>query len=339
VLYAEIERFWKNGRKKEGAFLPHVGPFRARNSGMALLVTWGTGLRPERGSYAMLSSFGRCYMGKNESPFSLTPSIAPAKLAVCAVFAVLPSNFKRPYLFNRSADLGEFYVKSKGFPCSTQKSSDFGRMDEKRGGLSSSCGAFSGLKIPGMALLVTWGTGLRTERDSYAMLSSFGRCYMGKNESPFKFHLRLSPRQSWLFVPIFAVLPSNFKRPYLFNRLADLGEFYVEIKGFSVLYAEIERFWKNGRKKRGPFFLMWGLFRAKNPGMALLVTWGTGLRAERDSYAMLSSFGRCYMQKDESPFKFTFVYRPGKVGCLCCFRCFALQLQKAISFQPLGRFG
>jgi len=64
------------------------------------------------------------------------------------------------------------------------------------------------------------------------MLSSFGRCYMGKNESPFKFHLRLSPPQSWLFVPFFAVLPSNFKRPYLFNRLADLGEFYVKSKGF-----------------------------------------------------------------------------------------------------------
>jgi len=125
------------------------GLFRAKNTRMALLVTWGTGLRPERDSYAMLSLFGRCYMGKNESPFQVsTSSIAPAKLAVCAVFAVLPSNFKRPYLFNRSADLGEFYVKSKGFPCSTRKSSDFGRMDEKRGGLSSSCGAFSGLKIP-----------------------------------------------------------------------------------------------------------------------------------------------------------------------------------------------
>jgi len=50
-------------------------------------------------------------------------------------------------------------------------------------------------------------------------------------------------------------------------------------------YVEIERFWKNGRKKRGPFFLMWGFFRAKNPGMAPLVTWGTGLQPDRDSYA------------------------------------------------------
>jgi len=100
-----------------------------------------------------------------------------------------------------------------------------------------------------------------------------------------------------------------------------------------VLYMEIERFWKNGRKKRGPFFLMWGLFRAKNTGMALLVTWGTGLRPDRDSYAMLSSFGRCYMGKNESPFKFTFVYRPGKVGCLCCFSLFCPPTSKGHIFS------
>jgi len=59
-------------------------------------------------------------------------------------FAVLPSNFKRPYLFNRSADLGEFYVKSKGFPCSTWKLSDFGRMDEKEGAFLPHVGLFQG---------------------------------------------------------------------------------------------------------------------------------------------------------------------------------------------------
>jgi len=85
---------------------------------------------------------------KDESPFKFTFVYRPGKVGVVPVFRVLPSNFKRPYLFNRLADLGEFYVESKGFPCSTQKSSDFGRMDEKRGGLSSSCGAFHGLKIP-----------------------------------------------------------------------------------------------------------------------------------------------------------------------------------------------
>jgi len=86
-------------------------------------------------------------------------------------------------------------------------------------------------------------------------------------------------------------------------------------------------------KKEGPFFLMWGLLRAKNHGMALLVTWGTGLGQERDSYAMLSSFGRCYMEKNESPFKFTFVYRPGKVGCLCYFSLFCPPTSKGHIFS------
>jgi len=152
-------------------------------------------------------------------------------------FAVLPSNFKRPYLFNRSADLGEFYVKSKGFPCSTWKLSDFGRMDEKRGGLSSSCGAFSGLKDTGMALLVTWGTGLRPERDSYAMLSSFGRCYMAKSEAPFQFQPRLSPPQSWLVCAVFRVLPSNFKRPYLFNARPIWVNFMSNQRVFRALHG------------------------------------------------------------------------------------------------------
>jgi len=62
------------------------------------------------------------------------------------VFRCFALQLQKAISFQRSADLGEFYVKSKGFPCSTWKLSDFGRMDEKRGGLSSSCGAFSGLK-------------------------------------------------------------------------------------------------------------------------------------------------------------------------------------------------
>jgi len=59
-------------------------------------------------------------------------------------FVVLPSNFERPYLFNRLADLGEFYVRSKGFPCSTWKLSDFGRMDEKEGAFLPHVGLFQG---------------------------------------------------------------------------------------------------------------------------------------------------------------------------------------------------
>ena len=100
-----------------------------------------------------------------------------------------------------------------------------------------------------------------------------------------------------------------------------------------MLYARIERFWKNGRKKRGPFFLMWGFFRAKNTGMALLETWGTGLRPDRDSYATLSSFGRCYVGKSEAPFHFNPVYRPRKGGCLCCFSLFCPPTSKGHIFS------
>jgi len=48
-----------------------------------------------------------------------------------------------------------------------------------------------------------------------------------------------------------------------------------------VLYVEIERFGRMDEKREGPFFLMWGLFRAKDTRMALLVTWGTGLKGAR----------------------------------------------------------
>jgi len=83
--------------------------------------------------------------------------------------------------------------------------------------------------------------------------------------------------QSWLFVPFFAVLPSNFKRPYLFNRSADLGEFYVKSKGFPCSTWKSSDFGRMDEKKRGPFFLMWGFFRVKNTRVALPVTYGTGL--------------------------------------------------------------
>jgi len=100
---------------------------------------------------------------------------------------------------------------------------------------------------------------------------------MGKSEAPFHFNLVYRPRKVRLLVPFFAVLPSNFKRPYLFNRSADLGEFYVKSKGFPCSTWKSSDFGRMDEKKRGPFFLMWGLFRAKESGMAPLVTWGTGL--------------------------------------------------------------
>jgi len=92
-------------------------------------------------------------------------------------------------------------------------------------------------------------------------------------------------------------------------------------------------------KKRGGLSSSCGAFSGLKLQNGTARNMGYGAPTERDSYAMLSSFGRCYMAKNESPFKFTSSIAPGKVGCLCCFRCFALQLQKAISFQPLGRFG
>jgi len=150
VLYAEIERFWKNGRKKRGPFFLMWGLFRAKNTrnGTARNMGYGASTRSEIRMPCCPRSVDATW-GRTKRRFKFQLRLSPRQSRLFVpVFAVLPSNFKRPYLFNRSADSGEFYVKSKGFPCSTRKSSDFGRMDEKRGGLSSSCGAFSGLKIP-----------------------------------------------------------------------------------------------------------------------------------------------------------------------------------------------
>jgi len=101
-----------------------------------------------------------------------------------------------------------------------------------------------------------------------------------------------------------------------------------------VLYAEIERFWKNGRKKRGPFFLMWGLFRVKNTGVALLVTWGTGLRtgARFVCHVVLSSVdATCGRMKRR--FKFQPRLSPRKVGCLCLFSLFCPPTSKGHIFS------
>jgi len=87
----------------------------------------------------------------------------------------------------------------------------FWKNGRKRGGLSSSCGAFSGLKLPGMALPVTWGTGFEPERDSHAMLSSFGRCYMQKERISVQVYLRLSPPQSSAVCAVFAFCPPTSK--------------------------------------------------------------------------------------------------------------------------------
>jgi len=194
---------------------------------------------------------------------SLPSSIARQSSAVCACFAVLPSNFKRPYLFKRLADLGEFYVKSKGFPCSTRKSSDLEEWTKKEGPFFLMWGLFRA-KNTRMALLVTWGTGLRRERGSYAMLSSFGRCYMGKNESPFKFTSSIAQAKSAVCACFSLFCPPTSKG-HIFSTARPI---WVNFMSNQRVFRALRRnraIWKNGRKKEGPFFLMWGLSGLKIP--------------------------------------------------------------------------
>jgi len=99
VLYVDIERFWKKGRK-EGAFLPHVGPFQGQNIRSGTARNIGTGLRPDRDSYAMLSSFGRCYMWKDGAPFHFNPVYRPRKAGRLCRFSSFCPPTSRPYLFN-----------------------------------------------------------------------------------------------------------------------------------------------------------------------------------------------------------------------------------------------
>jgi len=145
VLYAKIERFWKNGRKR-GGLSSSCGAFsraKTTRNGTARNMGYGASNRSEiRMPCCPRSVDATCRRTNLRS--SLPSSIAPQSRLFVPFFAVLPSNFKRPYLFKRLADLGEFYVESKGFPCSTQKSSDFGRMDEKEGAFLPHVGPFQG---------------------------------------------------------------------------------------------------------------------------------------------------------------------------------------------------
>jgi len=100
-----------------------------------------------------------------------------------------------------------------------------------------------------------------------------------------------------------------------------------------VLYVEIERFWKNGRKKRGPFFLMWGLFRAKNTRMALLVTWGTGLQGSEIRMpccprSVDATWGRTNL-RSSLPSSIA----QAKFGCLCLFSLFCPPTSKGHIFS------
>jgi len=143
-------------------------------------------------------------------------------------------------------------------------------------------------------------------------------------------------------VPSFAVLPSNFKRPYLFNRSADLGEFYVQSKGFPCSTWKSSDFGRMDEKKRGPFFLMWGFFRVKNTKVALLVTYGTGLLTRTEiRLPCCPQFVHAICGSMKRRFISTPSIAPAKLAVCAVFRCFALQLQKAISFNrsaDLGEF-
>jgi len=262
VLYVEIERFWKNGRKR-GGLSSSCGAFsRAKNTGMALLVTWGTGLRPDRDSYAMLSSFGRCYMGKNESAVSsFTFVYRPAKLAVCAVFRCFALQLQKAISFQPLRPIWvNFMSNQRVFRALHGNRAILEEWTKKRGGLSSSCGAFSGLKIQEWHCSKHGVRGFQPDRDSYAMLSSFGRCYMGKSESPFQVYLRLSPPQSWLLVPFFAVLPSNFKRPYLSTARPIWVNFMSNQRVFRALRGN-RAILEEWTKKEGAFLPHVGLFQ------------------------------------------------------------------------------
>jgi len=130
------------------------------------------------------------------SAVSFQPRLSPPQSRpVCAVFRRFALQLRQAISFQRLADLGEFYVKSKGFPCSTWKSSDFGRMDE-RGGLSSSCGAFLGPKISEWHRSEHRDRGFdRTEIRTPCCPRS-GRCYMWKDGAPFHFNPVYRPRKA-----------------------------------------------------------------------------------------------------------------------------------------------
>jgi len=132
--------------KKEGAFLPHVGPFRAKNTGMALPGTWGTGLRPDRDSYAMLSSFGRCYMGKNESPFQVSTFVyRPRKVGCLCCFSLFCPPTSKGHIFSTARPIWvNFMSNQRVFRALRRNRAILEEWTKKRGGLSSSCGAFQG---------------------------------------------------------------------------------------------------------------------------------------------------------------------------------------------------
>jgi len=212
--------------------------------------------------------------GRTNLRSSLPSSIAQAKSAVCPVFAVLPSNFKRPYLFNAWPIWVNFMSNQRVFRALRGNRAILEEWTEKEGPFFLMWGLFR-VRNHRMALLVTWGTGLRgTEIRMPCCPRSVDATW--EERISVQVYLRLSPRQSWLFVLFSLFCPPTSKghifstaRPIWVNFMSNQRVFRA-LRGNRAILEE----WT---KKRGPFFLMWGLFRAKNTGMALLVTWGTGL--------------------------------------------------------------
>jgi len=83
-------------------------------------------------------------MWKHEAPFHFNPVYRPRKVGCLCCLSRFALQLQKAISFQPLADLGEFYVQSKGFPCSTWKSSDFGRMDEKEGAFLPHVGLFQG---------------------------------------------------------------------------------------------------------------------------------------------------------------------------------------------------
>jgi len=146
------------------------------------------------------------------------------------------------------------------------------------------------------------------------------------------------PGQSWLFVLFSLFCPPTSKghifstaRPIWVNFMSNQRVFRA-LRGNRAILEE----WT---KKEGAFLPHVGPFRAKNPGMALLVTWGTGLKGTRFVFTCCPRLVDATWRRTNLRSSLPSSIAQAKSAVCAYFRCFALQLQKAISFQPLGRFG
>jgi len=90
---------------------------------------------------------------------------------------------------------------------------------------------------------------------------------MAKNESPFKFTFVSRPREVRLFVPFSLFCPPTSKGHIFSTAWPIWVNFMSNQRVFRALYEKSSDFGRMDEKE-GPFFLMWGLFGAKNTRMA-----------------------------------------------------------------------